>query len=520
MTMTVLSDETIDRAADQLAEYRSNDALPEVLDQYAVLIESYKHLKNEYEEARDAREHYKQQARDQGRNPFVLVLIDGDGYIFDEKFIKGGSEGGSRAAKQLNDAVKSSLRRKELEGCEVMVRVFANLATLSRYLHKNSLCGAENRSLSSFAAGFNRSYGMADFVDAGELKENADFKIRAMLRFYADNTQCKHVFFAACHDVGYVSDLISCGNNKKFSLIRTPSLPFHAAFNKLDMNIEELPGVFLQTPLPQARDLSKANPSAASGTNKFVQAFPATTSREFANNNNTACPFYASGNCKYGRSCKFSHIDSKMSPQDNQNGSSSPNIMANSSISNGSKNNSDWRGGSVTSFGSNIDDLPRKEHIPEGYIAVNVNQDRLDAYLQQPSADAVNRFKALSKPKKFCNNKQLFNSCNNESCKYNHEPIPDDIRLALECVSRTVPCSRGGACRKFHCVYGHVCQRTDCKNRGHANGYCRFPLAICNGDYKLLKLVLETARADSPLSPPVGSEDARNTQNNGVNLWV
>jgi hypothetical protein len=291
------------------------------------------------------------------------------------------------------------------------------------------------------------------------LKENADFKIRAMLRFYADKTQCKHVFFAACHDVGYVSDLISCGDNKKFSLITTPSLPFHPALNKLDMSIEELPGVFLQTPLPHrasARDLSKTNPSAALGTNKLVQAFPAPTSREFTNNNNTACAYYAFGNYKYGRSCKFSHIDRKTSPQDNQDGSSSPLIMANSPISYGSKDNSDWRGGSVTSFGSNIDDIPRREHIPGGYIAVNVNQDRLDAYLQPPSADAVNYFKALSQPKVFCNNKQLFDSCNNARCKYNHEPIPDDVRLVLECVSRTVPCSRGGACRKFRCVFGHV----------------------------------------------------------------
>jgi hypothetical protein len=35
----------------------------------------------------------------------------------------------------------------QYENWEVMVRVFANLTTLSRYLYKNSLCGAEKRSL-------------------------------------------------------------------------------------------------------------------------------------------------------------------------------------------------------------------------------------------------------------------------------------------------------------------------------------------------------------------------------------
>ena len=176
-----------------------------------------------------------------------------------------------------------------------------------------------------------------------------------MLRFYAGNTQCKHIFFAACHDVGYVSDVI-CGDNERFSLISTPSLLFHSEFKKLGMNIEELPGVFRQTPLPHrasAQDLSKTNPSAASGTNRFVYAFPAATSGGFANNINTVCQFYAFGKCKYGSSCKFSHIDSTTSLQDSQNESSSPLTMANSSISNGRKANSDQCDGSVI-FSSNI----------------------------------------------------------------------------------------------------------------------------------------------------------------------
>lgn len=64
--------------------------------------------------------------------------------------------------------------------CRVMVRVYANLAGLSKAVSKAKLCGAEKRSLAPFVASFNRSNDLFDFVDAGELKENADFKIRAM----------------------------------------------------------------------------------------------------------------------------------------------------------------------------------------------------------------------------------------------------------------------------------------------------------------------------------------------------
>ncbi|ENH67176.1 hypothetical protein FOC1_g10000321 [Fusarium oxysporum f. sp. cubense race 1] len=101
----MLPDETIDRAADTLAKFRNNNALNDILDQYAVLIEDYKRLKSDYEEEREGRERYKQLARGQERKPFALAVVDGDGYIFNERFVKDGEEGGSRAAKQLNDTL-------------------------------------------------------------------------------------------------------------------------------------------------------------------------------------------------------------------------------------------------------------------------------------------------------------------------------------------------------------------------------------------------------------------------------
>ncbi|KAH8743255.1 hypothetical protein F5883DRAFT_722746 [Diaporthe sp. PMI_573] len=92
------------------------------------------------------------------------------------------------------------------------------------------------------------SYGLTDFVDAGEFKENADFKLREMLRLYAENAQCKHIYLAACHDAGYVSQLTAYrGHSDRFTLIRTSGLHFHDEFTKLGLGIEELPGVFRAT---------------------------------------------------------------------------------------------------------------------------------------------------------------------------------------------------------------------------------------------------------------------------------
>ncbi|GKU15177.1 unnamed protein product [Fusarium langsethiae] len=514
----MLPDATIDRAADKLAEFRRDNALNDLLDQYSVLIEDYRRLKSDYEEEREGRERYKQLARGQERNPFALVVVDGDGYIFDERFVKDGEDGGSRAAKQLNDTIKDSLRRKGLETCEVMIRVYANLVGLSKALCKNGLAGAEKRSLSSFTSGFNRSYGLADFIDAGELKENADFKLKAILRLYADNAQCKHIYFAACHDVGYVSDLIPFrGNRERFTLVRTPSLLFHKEFERLGMNVEELPGVFRHTPLQHAYTTGPAkatlNSTLNGSKNSSTYNIPMST-KENNNEGKTVCIFYMQGNCRYGSTCKFAH-DSKASSQN-----STPSL---SSIGNSTKHernfSGDWRRSSNLSNGGkiNIDSLPQKEDIPDGMVPINVLGDRLDAFLPSPDPDAVKRLKLLSQDRRFCNNAQLYGKCENSTCEYEHTPIAADLIPALEHLARSVPCSRRGGCRRATCVHGHVCQKADCRHRVGGKGYCRFPSKVCTADYTVSTLV--PGDDNSITSPSMASEDAHNAENGGTNLW-
>lgn len=80
----MLGDKEIDAAFNQLAAYRKDNTLDDILARYETLLGDYKRLKSDYEEEREARERWKQQARGQERNPFVLVLVDADGYVFDD----------------------------------------------------------------------------------------------------------------------------------------------------------------------------------------------------------------------------------------------------------------------------------------------------------------------------------------------------------------------------------------------------------------------------------------------------
>ncbi|KAJ9155825.1 CCCH zinc finger DNA binding protein [Coniochaeta hoffmannii] len=468
----MLGDDELVRVANQLAEYRKNDTLSDILDKYAVLIEDYKRLKSDYEEERDAREKYKQMARGQERNPFVLVLVDGDGYLFSEDLLSKGSDndssaerlgrGGSNAAQLLNGAIKASLRRKGLEHCQVMVRVYANVAGLSKALSKAGLVGAEKRSFAPFIASFNRSSGLSDFVDAGEFKENADFKLRALLQLYAENAQCKHIYFAACHDVGYINDLTPHrGNSARFTLINSRGIKFHDEFAKLGMGVEELPGVFRSTPLDGPPAFYRPpNAVFASTTSTKTPSSPA---KQSGNNTTTAatesqktvCEFYKLGKCKYGSGCRFLHVGS---------------------AANTNNNTSSWRSSNNDSADGRISPsktLPRKEDIPQDHIAVNKNNFRLDPYISPPSAEANAELRARITRQRICNNYHLNGYCEG-NCGFNHSHLGPELKRALESLARSQPCPKRGACRKANCTHGHVCQTPDCKHRG-GKSFCKLP---------------------------------------------
>ncbi|CAJ2510920.1 Uu.00g065450.m01.CDS01 [Anthostomella pinea] len=472
----MLNEKDIDDAAQQLAEFRQTNTLSSILESYTELIASYKRLKSDYEEEREGRERYKQMARGQERNPFVLVLIDGDGYVFSEDQVTAGAEGGTRAAQQLNDTIKTSLRRKGLESCDIMVRVYANLVGLSKTLSKAGLCGPEKRSLAPFTSSFTRSYGLTDFVDAGELKENADFKLRAMLRLYAENAQCKHIYFAACHDVGYVSELTPYrGCRDRFTLVRTPGLLFHEEFAKLSLDIEELPGVF--------RAAKFDGPPAYPRPISTHQTVPAAQSES-----QKVCSFFAIGKCRYGKTCKNLHAGTKtMTPRSTMESPFSSHHLSRTTRSDDESTNGFGRlsFNPPTHYGTKngmtdtsllkIDpasQLPKKENIPTSYVAINESQQRLDPYIPPPSPTASSLLKDRSVGRKICNNKQLTDSCPNEKCEYDHDPLPEELKPALEWLARSLPCPRREKCRNASCVQGHICQNPDCKHRG-GRAFCR-----------------------------------------------
>lgn len=521
----MLSDKDMEQAAGQLASFRTENGrhqitLNEMLEKYSTLIQDYNRLKSDYEEERDSRERYKQLARGQERNPFVLVLIDGDGYVFDDDLVSSGADGGQRAAHLLNRAVKDSLRNHGLDNCRVMVRIYANVSGLSKALSKVKLAGAEKRSLSPFIANFNRSNEMFDFVDAGEMKENADYKIRAMFRQFVENATCKHIYFAGCHDVGYISELMPyVGSRDRISLVRCTA--FHNEFSKLGMRIESFPGVFRLTPLDISMVASQQKTLPTRSTE--VPAAPGTE-------NVTVCKFYSTGRCTYGASCRNLHVPSpQTSSKKSANGASLAdirdwrNVTTNQSdgpfsLSNlAKKDNEFFMGGAratsdppMHSSSDFCAALPRAEDVPPGDVLVNKKQHRLDTYMPQANQEEWTAFNARAARHKLCNNYHLIGECSKASdCQYDHSPISPPIMKCLRLIARNLPCGRRGDCRIYACIQGHICQRPDCKHNG-GKAYCRLPYTAHIQDLHVAQYVSGVAQQSASLD-----EVDNNTTANG-----
>ncbi|KAK5133468.1 hypothetical protein LTR08_007710 [Meristemomyces frigidus] len=261
-----------------------------------MLKEDHEQLKRHYEEERKSYDH--------DSNSFVLVLIAGDSYVFDDDLVSGGAKGGQRAGRLLDDAVKLSLRDKGLQHCRIIVRVYVNLAGLSKHLSRANLVRPGERSLASFAAGFTSSRAMFDFVDAGELIQSANFKIGAMFRQFVDNAQCRHIYFAGCHSVRYVKELIPYASDReRITLVR--NYAFHTGFNRLDLHIEEFSGIFRDTPLTLVGERQVGKPTSPPVEPASTAQMPDATSCETGAD---LCRFFQFGICRWGEECKYLHV--------------------------------------------------------------------------------------------------------------------------------------------------------------------------------------------------------------------
>ena len=118
----------------------------------------------------------------QERDPFVLVLIDGDGMIFEDELLKQGEQGGRQAADLLWNEIHSQLQnRTDLPSdAKIVSRIYANLRGLADACTKAGII-ARPELVNDFFRGFTGGKMLFDFIDVGVGKDRADDKIIGQL---------------------------------------------------------------------------------------------------------------------------------------------------------------------------------------------------------------------------------------------------------------------------------------------------------------------------------------------------
>ena len=153
-------------------------------------------------------------------NPFALVLIDGDGYIYPENLLRQGTQGGETAAHFLRHGLEHWIERDprfqntDASHWHIKLRIYLNLEGLSWALHNAKLV-PDRQTLRQFMTGFTRNQQLFDVIDVGPGKERTDYKIKANFDNEIFNSSCKYVILGCAHDNGYIPMLDSYKNNDR-----------------------------------------------------------------------------------------------------------------------------------------------------------------------------------------------------------------------------------------------------------------------------------------------------------------
>ncbi|KAH6901945.1 hypothetical protein BKA70DRAFT_1307842 [Coprinopsis sp. MPI-PUGE-AT-0042] len=229
---------------------RSHQPLVQPEPQLPDATNRYNELEKQYNQLLQAYEEIKIQPRKSIEPHRIVVLIDGDGALFNFDLIEQGQIGGFKAAAQIVERVRwyTDADRRD----EIWIHVFLNKTGLKTLFHRHAKALAA-KALDNFVIGMNESAKTIMVVDVGQKKEAADSKIKALLESEVRLLETRMVFFAGSHDNGYVTELrahVTAGYKEKLVLV--PSYTEVASgYKELDLATLHIPNLFMPEKLPR-----------------------------------------------------------------------------------------------------------------------------------------------------------------------------------------------------------------------------------------------------------------------------
>ncbi|CAI6340885.1 unnamed protein product [Periconia digitata] len=398
-------------------------------------------------------------------NPFVVLLVDGDGMIFENDFVAMGEAGGRKAAAELHKAVELYVENETKSipmESRIICRVYANVKGLADVLVRSGI--VEDASVfESFVQGFTRGKILFDFIDVGPGKDRADEKIIETFKLYINDFHCRQIFFGCSHDNGFARALEEYMNDAAYvsKVTLLEGVPFEKELLALPYATKKFPGIFRESKL--------INPSVPGATTpKIYNIMPGLP------------PHFPPHNVGH-----------------------KPDLFRTPSTSTLASDGFPVTTKPLLNWAAKAAAPPPVASPKPTYAPVNrdevVARNRIGQRVDPPTRDydktEVDRIKNM----KLCNVHFLRQGCPfGENCTHIHDfnPCANEIAV-LRLVARMAPCIHGSGCQDVKCIYGHRCPAPRSKNNP-AKGTktcifgdtCKFPVELHDIDCNVVKTLV------------------------------
>ncbi|KAK4978371.1 hypothetical protein LTR66_010622 [Elasticomyces elasticus] len=417
------------------------------------------------------------------RDPFILVLIDGDGMIaiprtfgysvpskkvprrsghsgafgiaidnskFHSDLLKEGESGGKRAAALLHDAAtKYALANvQELPSeFDIVARIYANVKGLADVCVRAGLVDTVTK-VEDFVRGFTCGKNLFDFVDVGYDKGLADHKLREIFKLHLYDFHCRQIFFGCSRDNGpaHILDEFSTNDEIKSRVTLLEGTPFEKKLATLQFDTTKFEGLFRNTKIDlHGKDLLSDFPpfsTASLHQSNLQKVFRPLSPIGSQKTSSTA----TSGPISPKTTATLPHRQSRMR-QDSS-------ATSNSSEISQSKSNT-WAAAAQKAAARSLEDRPVPKMSPPGVIRRNRKGQRIDPALPPYNKNDCQRIRNL----RLCNVHHLRGDClPGSKCPHNHDRNMSKNDLdTLRLIAYMLPCVSGGACEDAKCIYGHRC---------------------------------------------------------------
>ncbi|KKA25646.1 C-x8-C-x5-C-x3-H zinc finger protein [Rasamsonia emersonii CBS 393.64] len=355
------------------------------------------------------------------REPFIIVLLDGDGMIFQDHFIQNGEQGGKDAANQLWAALTQYVARNlpNVSSPKIVTRIYANVKGLGHACHQAGIIESPSL-MEDFVRGFNESRLLFDFVDVGSGKDRADDKIAETFKLNLYNCHCHQIFLGCSHDNGYARLLEETLADReltgRISLIE--GVPFE----------KELESIKASYRVTQFQDLFR--------TTKLTP--------KMASSNGTSKPQVVS------------QPQTMLSPHQGPASLTRTSTNTTSSSSSTPASFSSWASVTASNPGDvSLQSSKPANPSPQNVVERNKYGQRIDRFeFKSIPKEEMNRIKKM----KLCNLHFLLGDCPNTNCHHDHtHKLTKNEKVVLQAIARMTPCRFGMECDDPKCIYGHRC---------------------------------------------------------------